>query len=88
MGNVAFETIQRIASAKINSTPGERELLEAKYGKVWNTQEMQEDFAVESFAAPFVMVKEKSTGNTGSMTFQARPRYYFDFQVVRNYARS
>ncbi len=88
MGNVAFETVQRIASVKINSNPGERELLEAKYGQVWDTTEMQEDFTVESFAAPFVMVKHKESGDTGSMTFQARPRYYFDFQPVRDYARS
>jgi hypothetical protein len=82
MGNVAFETIQREASAAINSNPGEREILENKYGRVWNTSELQQDFEVQSFAAPFIMVKSRKTGNSGSMTFQARPRYYFDFQEV------
>lgn len=60
----------------------EREELEAKVGQVWDTTQLQEDFTVRSFLAPFVMVTRKSDKVDGMLTFQHRPRFYFDFQEV------
>uniref|UniRef100_A0A6M3LQY6 Uncharacterized protein n=1 Tax=viral metagenome TaxID=1070528 RepID=A0A6M3LQY6_9ZZZZ len=59
----------------------EREELEKEHGKVWNTKELIKDFEVISFLAPFVEVKEKSTGEKGSMMFQHNPRFYFAFKI-------
>lgn len=79
------ETIRRIAVAQINSEvesnspDAERKRLEAKYGKVWDTQELQQDFSVQGFMAPFVVVKRKSDGKRGSLEFQHLPRFYFNF---------
>ena len=51
------------------------------YGNdVYNTEEMQEKFSVESFMAPYVMVTEKSTGLKGSLQFTHMPRLYFSFK--------
>ncbi len=54
--------------------------LKQEYGKVWNTDELQEDFVVEAFLAPYVILTRKADGVTGSMRFTHRPRYYFDFK--------
>jgi hypothetical protein len=35
----------------------------------WNTQQLQEDFEVLGFSMGFVVVKRKSDGVVGSMTF-------------------
>lgn len=45
----------------------------------WDTQELQRDFDVIGFAAPFVVVKRKSDGVKGSLEFTHYPRVYFDF---------
>ena len=56
-----------------------RELLVAAHGKVWNTSEVQKEFDVLSFSAPYVVVVEKSTGKKGTLIFQHAPRFYFNF---------
>lgn len=60
---------------------GVRERLEATYGRVWDTDEMQRDFTVEGFGAPFVVVRRKADGARGTLAFQHSPRFYFAFQV-------
>ena len=43
----------------------------------WNTQELQEDFTVEAFQAPFVVVVRKADGVKGSLQFDHSPRRYY-----------
>jgi hypothetical protein len=74
------ETVRRGLCAKINSERSERELLEDKYGQVWDTGEMQKDFSVESFAAPLIIVSRKSDGTRGTLFFQHSPRFYWGFK--------
>ena len=80
------EGIRRVLVGAINSQvesreeDSERERLEAKWGQVWNTKEVQEDFEVLGFLAPFVVVREKATGKKGAMMFQHHPRFYFNFE--------
>jgi len=57
----------------------ERKRIEKRYGKAWDTKELQEDFVVKSFLAPFVLVKRKSDGKVGHLMFQHWPRFYFSF---------
>jgi hypothetical protein len=76
------EAVRRILVNEINSEAAERKALEAKYGQVWNTEELSRDFSVEGFMAPFVVVRRISDGVKGSMTFQHSPRFYFDFDPV------
>jgi hypothetical protein len=73
------ETIRRALVSEINAEPGSRESLEAKYGKVWDTQELQEEFEVLGFMAPFCVVRRLSDGKMGSVSFRHHPRFYFDF---------
>lgn len=46
----------------------------------WTTAELQRDFTVVQFCAPFVFVKRKSDGVTGTLRFTHSPRFYFDFR--------
>lgn len=74
------ESIRRQELAQINAEPGSREVLEAKHGQVWDTDELRQEFDVLGFMAPFVVVQRKSDGMRGSLKFQHSPRFYFDFE--------
>ena len=74
------ETIRRERLAEINIVPGSREDLEAKYGQVWDTGELTEEFQAIGFMAPLVVVRRRSDGAMGSLEFQGNPRFYFNWQ--------
>jgi hypothetical protein len=48
-------------------------------GPTWDTEAMQRDFEPIGFAAPFIVVKRRSDGVKGTLTFVHQPRVYFDF---------
>lgn len=77
--NDPTESTRRMLVNQLNSTAAEdKKAAIHKYGEpVWTTDELREEFEVEDFAAPFVMVRRKSDGKKGSMTFQHQPRFYF-----------
>ena len=75
------EAIRREQVAEINSDPSSRESLEAKHGQVWDTKELQQDFEVLGFLAPYVVVRRKSDGAKGSLMFQHSPRLYHSFSA-------
>ena len=58
----------------------ERKELEKRYGQVWDTKELQNDFKVLGFGAPYVAVIRKSDQVKGSLEFQHMPKFYFDFK--------
>ena len=74
------EAFRREMVQVINATPGSREALEAEHGQVWDTTQLQEDFQVLSFAAPYIVVRRKSDEQKGSLTFQHSPRLYYGWQ--------
>ena len=75
------EQVRRQMVAEINANAGERAELEARYGQVWDTSELQRDFDVIGFMAPLVVVIRKSDGVKGSLEFQHNPRFYFNFSA-------
>jgi hypothetical protein len=70
-----------------NTESMRREMLEtgqpyvdlARADKRWDTQQLQAEFEVIGFMAPFVVVRRKSDGVKGSMEFTHNPRFYFNF---------
>jgi hypothetical protein len=48
-------------------------------GQAWTTDQLTEDFTVQGFMAPFVMVKRRSDGVTGTLMFRHNPRIYYGF---------
>jgi len=73
------ENIRREMVQEINADTSSREVLEAEYGQVWDTQQLSVEFEVTGFMAPFVVVKRKSDGVVGSLMFRHSPRFYFSF---------
>jgi hypothetical protein len=74
------EGIRREMVATINANAGPRADLEAKYGQVWDTSQLQDDFQVLGFAAHLVVVRRRADGVRGSLMFQNDPRFYYSFQ--------
>jgi hypothetical protein len=74
------ESIRRVRQAELNAAEAGRGRLEADYGRVWNMGELERDFDVIAFLAPYVVVREKSSGRKGSLEFQHWPRYYFNWR--------
>lgn len=65
---------------QINSEPGSRTALESVYGQVWDTSELQRDFVVVGFLAPYVIVERQDNREEGTLEFQHHPRFYYDFR--------
>ena len=77
------EDARRALVTDINRQPAERAALVERYGQVWDTSELTNDFEVLEFAAPFVVVKRKTDNKIGSLMFQHHPRFYFAFREDR-----
>jgi hypothetical protein len=73
------EPARRRRLAQIRAEPGDRAALEARYGRVWDTEELGRDFEVLGFLAPYVAVRRRTDQRRGSLEFQHCPRYYFNF---------
>ena len=74
------EPIRREGLVKTNALPGSRESLEAEYGKVWNAAEFSEDFEVIATGSFLVVARRKSDGKRGSLFYQNRPQFYFNWK--------
>jgi len=77
------ETIRKALVERINQEAAPREHLEARYGQVWSTSELQQAFDILRFAAPLVIVRCRASGQKGSLYFQHHPRFYFSFEADR-----
>jgi len=75
------EMARRQRAIELNSNPGSSPELEARYGRVWSHDELARDFEVIGFAAPYVVVRQRSDGALGSLEFQHHPRFYFNFEL-------
>lgn len=67
------------SETKVDEKTAARQRLEAEYGQVWDTVELQRDFEVRGFQAPFVVVIRKSDSKLGSLQFDHSPRLYYGF---------
>ena len=77
------ESTRRRMVKTINDNAGDRAELEHLHGKVWDTHELQAEFTVVAFMAPYVTVKRKTDGVRGTMLFQHSPRLYYAFQEIQ-----
>jgi hypothetical protein len=54
--------------------------LAADGGQHWTAAELQRDFEVIGFAAPFVVVRRRLDGQFGTLEFTHQPRVYFGWR--------
>ena len=73
------EPLRRALCAGFNSDPGLKKTIEDRGEETWDSDALQSEFEVKSFAAPFIHVKRKSDGVFGKMMFQHSPRFYWGF---------
>jgi len=73
------EQARRVRQAELNAPMSERAELEKKHGQIWDKAQLLEQFEVIGFMAPFVVVKDRKTGQRGSLEFQHGPRFYFNW---------
>ena len=74
------EQLRRERQKELAENAGPRADLEARFGQVWDTDQLTTDFSVIGFMAPLVVVRRRSDGQKGSLEFQGRPRFYFNFE--------
>ena len=73
------EAFRRVRLVQLN--PGVvRAELERRHGTVLDHTELAAAFTVVGFMSPFVVVRRKVDGVTGSLEFQHHPRFYFNWQ--------
>ena len=79
--SMKVEKLRSELTAYVNRNATDREELEGRVeGQVWDTKELQEDFEVLGFGAPYVVVRRKADNVKGSLMFQHNPRFYFNFK--------
>jgi hypothetical protein len=74
----ALEQSRRMRMQEINVQPRTRAELEAKYGQVWDTEELKAEFVIVAFIAPYIALRHKGDGRLASLEFQHAPRFYFN----------
>ena len=74
-----MSTADDIRRIMIETNAPAADLEAAADGPTWTTRELQQDFEVLGFAAPFVVVRRRSDGAKGSLEFVHDPRIYFNF---------
>ena len=74
------EAFRRERLSEINSDAGFRAALEQSCGQVWDTTQLQQEFAVTGFLAPYVVVRRRDNFEVGTLEFQHQPRFYFNYR--------
>ena len=60
--------------------PIDRKALEAKFGKVWSAQELEQEFVVTAFIGSTVVVRRKADDRVGTLEFTNRLHLFYNLQ--------
>ena len=74
------ETLRRVRLVEVNAEPGDRQILEQRHGRIWDSRELGQDFQVIGYLAPYVVVRRKADGVRGSLEFQHHQRFHFNWR--------
>ena len=73
----------RTESFRRKLTPAINAMTDEEIGApTWTTEEPKRDFDVDSFLAPFVLVRRKSDAVQGMLFFRHMPRIYWGFKEL------
>jgi hypothetical protein len=76
----AFDQMREAIRLELKDNSKTRQQLEADGEKVYDASELQAEFTVHGFLAPYVFATRKSDGKKGTLMFQHGPRFYFGFE--------
>jgi hypothetical protein len=62
------------------SEANDRKALEARHGKVWSAEELEQDFIVTAFVGPHVVVRRIADNVAGTLEYTRRPLLFFNWQ--------
>ena len=62
--------------------PDVHQAIQEDEGKCWTTDELQDEFEVLGFMAPFVVAIRRETKEKGSLLFVHAPRVYYCWSVA------
>jgi hypothetical protein len=54
-----------------------RQELEARHGRVWDEEELAEEFVVTAIIGSTVVARRKADNVVGTLDYQNEPRFYF-----------
>ena len=75
--------LERISKDEGKAKLYQRLLRDYSPDDIWDTTEVQEDFTVTSFLAPYCFCTRKSDRVEGTLQFVGEPRLYFGFKPKR-----
>jgi hypothetical protein len=58
----------------------DRKALEARHGKVWSAEELEQEFVVTAFVGPHVVVRRIADNVVGTLEYSRRPLLFYNFQ--------
>ena len=64
---------------EINEIKGK---IQKAHGRVWTTEELQQEFEVLGFMAPYCSVIRRADHQKGTIAFIHSPRFYYDFRPL------
>lgn len=74
------DSTEEVRRALVPTMPAELAAAIERGEEIWTTAELQADFRVLGFAAPFVIVERRGDGVKGTLTFTHSPRHYFGWK--------
>ena len=64
----------------------DRKALEARHGKVWSAEELEQDFIVTAFIGSTVVVRRIADDVVGTLEYTRRPLLFYNFQPQKGTA--
>ncbi len=77
-----METKERVLEELKEVYPDVHQVIQDDAGECWTTDELEEDFEVLGFMAPFCVVRKRKTKEKGSLLFVHAPRVYYRWKVA------
>lgn len=77
-----MEKKERVLEELKEVYPDVHQAIQDDEGKCWTTDELQEEFDVLGFQAPFVVATRRETNEKGSLLFVHAPRVYYRWKVA------
>ena len=77
-----METKEQLLEELKDTYPEVHQAIQEDEGKCWTTDEVQDEFEILGFIAPFCAAIRRETKEKGALTFVHQPRLYYHWRVA------